>query len=178
MNEFIISTKGSLWEDSRSKHKGKRQGSRKGNKFDLPYEDLDKLITRLYGEQFAYDYLEDGLIDANDIVAKYPNISMMDAKELEDAAYSYEGGRKGSSGDVWDEFMGYEDATDPRIYNKFCQVFQSVTGHPYESDYGEEFDNENLAQQIVSKMNNEYKGSHKGSRKGLGKGISDDEWYS
>lgn len=51
--------------------------------------------------------------------------------------------------------MGYENASDPQIFNKFCQVFLSVTGHPFESDYGEEFDNENLAQQIVNKLDNE-----------------------
>lgn len=77
---------------------------------------------------------------------------MVGLPPLED---SHKGSRKGSSEDVWERFMGYENASDLQTFNKFCQVFQSVTGHPFDSDYGEEFDNENLAQQIVTKLDNE-----------------------
>lgn len=44
MNEFIISTKGSLWECSCPECKGKRQGSRKGLRYNwdgIPFEEIE-----------------------------------------------------------------------------------------------------------------------------------------
>lgn len=129
------------------------------------YSENDAWLT--YDAWATHDNLVYGIPprDYENVINKYRE--MVGLPPLEDSREgSRKGSRKGSSEDVWERFMGYENASDLQTFNKFCQVFQSVTGHPFDSDYGEEFDNENLAQQIVTKLDNELPGSRKGSRKG------------
>ena len=84
---------------------------------------------------------------------------------------SYKGSRKGYVD--WDKFIGFESASNPMDVDKFMSVFKQVTGHDYDSEYGEEFDNEEEAQRILDIL-----GSHLGSRKGSRKGMDVDGYFN
>lgn len=97
---------------------------------------------------------------ASELISKFPD----EYKQYtEETIGSYQGSRKGFVD--WDKFIGWENASNYEDRNRFITTFRDVTGHDYDSDYGEEFDDEDKAQRILDILDG-HLGSRNGSRKG------------
>lgn len=98
---------------------------------------------------------------ASELISKFPD----EYKQYtEETIGSYQGSRKGFVD--WDKFIGWENASNYEDRNKFMSTFKDVTGHDYDSDYGEEFDDEDKAQRILDILDG-HLGSRNGSRRGF-----------
>lgn len=102
---------------------------------------------------------------ASELISKFPD----EYKQYtEETIGSYQGSRKGFVD--WDKFIGWENASNYEDRNRFITTFRDVTGHDYDSDYGEEFDDEDKAQRILDILDG-HLGSRNGSRKGSRRGF-------
>lgn len=96
MNEFIISTKGSLWESSCPEHKGERQGSRKGLRYNwdgVPFEEIEYRLDSPVIDEDIYSMSDEELLQFAEDHGLRPE---MFTNELPDWA-KRDGSRKGSS---------------------------------------------------------------------------------
>ena len=97
MNEFIVSTKGSLWECScpECQRKGKRQGSRKGLKYNwegVPFEEIEYRLDSPVIDEDIYSMSDEELLQFAEDHGLRPE---MFTNELPDWAQR-DGSRKGS----------------------------------------------------------------------------------
>lgn len=147
-----------------------REGSRKGSPTHDDVYDMLNHISDAYSVTSKYfdgydkefeDLTEEELTKlAQELKSTFPEEYQ---DYVDNTIGSYKGSRKGYVD--WDKFIGWESASNPMDVDKFMSVFKQVTGHDYDSEYGEEFDNEEEAQRILDIL-----GSHLGSRKGSRKG--------
>ena len=97
MNEFIVSTKGSLWECScpECQNKGERQGSRKGLKYNwdgVPFEEIEFRLDSPVIDEDIYSMSDEELLQFAEDHGLRPE---MFTNELPDWAQR-DGSRKGS----------------------------------------------------------------------------------
>ena len=97
MNEFIVSTKGSLWECScpNCQNKGERQGSRKGLKYNwdgVPFEEIEFRLDSPVIDEDIYSMSDEELLQFAEDHGLRPE---MFTNELPDWAQR-DGSRKGS----------------------------------------------------------------------------------
>ena len=97
MNEFIVSTKGSLWECScpKCQQKGERQGSRKGLKYNwdgVPFEEIEFRLDSPVIDEDIYSMSDEELLQFAEDHGLRPE---MFTNELPDWAQR-DGSRKGS----------------------------------------------------------------------------------
>ena len=156
-----------------------REGSRKGspthdNVYDmLEFMDDASEVTDKYFD--GYNKLFEDLSQeelsnlASDLKSRFP-------EEYQEYVDSVDGAYLGRKGSVdWDKFMGWESASDPNDREKFVSAFEEITGHKYDSEYGDDFENEDEARRILELLdrtgsaysNNTRMGSRNGSRKGM-----------
>lgn len=154
-----------------------REGSRKGSPtHDHVYDMLEFIgdasdVTDKYfdGYNTQFEDLSQEQLSnlSSDLKARYP-------EEYQEYVDNVDGSYLGRKGSVdWDKFMGWESSSDPKDVNKFTETFKKVTGHDYDSEYGEDFDNEEEAQRILDILGG-HLGSRNGSRKGDRKGMDID----
>lgn len=104
MNEFIISTKGSLWESSCPEHKGERQGSRKGLRYNwdgVPFEEIEYRLDSPVIDEDIYSMSDEELLQFAEDHGLRPE---MFTNELPDWAQR-DGSRKGSRKGAFDQAM-------------------------------------------------------------------------
>ena len=146
--------RGLILQISRERN-GSRKGSRKGNSptHDDIYDMINFIDDAYEVTEKYFDGYDKTLNDldsdhlsslARDLKNRFPE----EYQEYVDNVYgSYKGGRKGSVD--WDKFMGWESASNPQDRDKFVSAFEEITGHKYDSEYGDDFDNEDEARRIL-----------------------------
>lgn len=153
MNEFIHSVSKRNEKVISSGDDISRKGSRKGSPTTDNIYDMLNFIDEAYEVTEKYfdgyntkleDLTQEQLSSlVSDLKSQFPD-AYQDYVDSVDGAYL---GRKGSVD--WDKFMGWESASNPQDRDKFVSAFEEITGHKYDSEYGDDFDNEDEARRIL-----------------------------
>lgn len=100
MNEFIISTKGSLWESYCPEHKGERQGSRKGLRYNwdgVPFEEIEYRLDSPVIDEDIYSMSDEELLQFAEDHGLRPEMFTNELPDWAQRDGSRKGSRKGAS---------------------------------------------------------------------------------
>ena len=171
MNEFIVSTKGSLWECScpECQNKGERKGSRKGLRYDwdgVPFEEIEFRLDSPVIDEDIYSMSDEELLQFAEDHGLRPEMFTNELPDWAQRDGSRKGSRKGASINTLsrDERQQLYNMIDAKLKSegKPWDYVYTVTGKDYEGPAYEAFanmpENKDMVNGLILEITNSRQG--------------------